>query len=249
MSKPPKRKRRWFQFSLRSLLVFTLIVAIPCAWLAREIERKRHEREAAETIVKLHGDVWYSDQLIVPSGQTPGVHNPAGPAWLREIMGQNFFDEIEEVNFFHNPDWGSAQISDERLDCLTPLTELKSLSLAASDVTDAGMVRIKELTKLQELDLSYTSISDAGLAHLNSLTNLQILELGYTNVTDAGLVQLKRFNRLNSLNLQNTRISDAGLESLRGLSELRWLYLSETDTADSAVRDLQKALPNCTIEH
>ena len=33
-AEPPKRKRRWFQFSLRTLLIFTVICAIPCAWLA-----------------------------------------------------------------------------------------------------------------------------------------------------------------------------------------------------------------------
>jgi hypothetical protein len=49
----PKRKRRWLQFSLRTLLIFTMICAIGCAWLAHKIERKRKEREAAEAIVKL----------------------------------------------------------------------------------------------------------------------------------------------------------------------------------------------------
>ena len=48
---PPKHKRRWYQFSLRTLLIFTVICAIGCAWLAHKIERKRKEREAAEAIV------------------------------------------------------------------------------------------------------------------------------------------------------------------------------------------------------
>ena len=40
----PKRKRRWFQFSLRTLLIFTAIVAIPCAyvgWQARFVRQRR----------------------------------------------------------------------------------------------------------------------------------------------------------------------------------------------------------------
>ena len=52
MEAEPKRKRRWFQFSLRSLLIFTVIVAIPCAWLGRRIERKGQEREAAVWLVR-----------------------------------------------------------------------------------------------------------------------------------------------------------------------------------------------------
>jgi hypothetical protein len=39
-AEPPKRKRRWFPFSLRALLIFTLICAIPCACLGRKIERR-----------------------------------------------------------------------------------------------------------------------------------------------------------------------------------------------------------------
>jgi hypothetical protein len=40
-AEPPKRKRRWFQFSLLSLLIFTMACAVGAAWVAREMERKR----------------------------------------------------------------------------------------------------------------------------------------------------------------------------------------------------------------
>ena len=57
-AEPPKRKRRWYQFSLRSLMIFTLIVAIPCAWLGRKIERKGQEREAAVWLVRRKDFFW-----------------------------------------------------------------------------------------------------------------------------------------------------------------------------------------------
>jgi hypothetical protein len=38
---PPKPKRRWFQFSLRTLLILTVACAVGAAWVAREMERKR----------------------------------------------------------------------------------------------------------------------------------------------------------------------------------------------------------------
>ena len=52
---PPKRKRRWFQFSLRTLMIFTIIVAVACGWLGNKIEQKRREREAVEAFVKAGG--------------------------------------------------------------------------------------------------------------------------------------------------------------------------------------------------
>jgi hypothetical protein len=48
----PRRKRRWFQFSLRSLLVLTLICAIWRAYLGRMIEHKGRERKAVQAFVE-----------------------------------------------------------------------------------------------------------------------------------------------------------------------------------------------------
>ena len=55
-AEPPKRKLRWFQFSLRSLMVFNLICAVVAGWLGKKVERKRNER-AVKGIVRLSGSV------------------------------------------------------------------------------------------------------------------------------------------------------------------------------------------------
>jgi hypothetical protein len=44
-AEPPKRKRRWFQFSLRSLLSCTMVCAVAAGWLGKRMEQKRNERE------------------------------------------------------------------------------------------------------------------------------------------------------------------------------------------------------------
>ena len=53
---PPKHKRRWFQFSLRTLLIFTLICAVGSVWVARRIEQKRKVRESRinEAVFRLY---------------------------------------------------------------------------------------------------------------------------------------------------------------------------------------------------
>src|ERR1700682_1572334 len=35
---PPKRKRRWFQFSLRSLLLVVTLLAILCGYVGQQVE-------------------------------------------------------------------------------------------------------------------------------------------------------------------------------------------------------------------
>ena len=53
---------RRFQFSLRSLLVATVAVAIPFSWLAVEMKAAREQREAVEGIEKSGGIVGYDYQ-------------------------------------------------------------------------------------------------------------------------------------------------------------------------------------------
>ncbi len=50
MSKPPKRKRRWFQFSLRTLLIGVTLLAVACAyvgWQAKIVRERRAELNRA----------------------------------------------------------------------------------------------------------------------------------------------------------------------------------------------------------
>ncbi len=47
MNEPqPKRRRRWYQFSLRTLMLFMVVCAIPSAWVGWKLEATRRERVA-----------------------------------------------------------------------------------------------------------------------------------------------------------------------------------------------------------
>ena len=54
-SDPPKRKRRWFQFSLRTLLAVVTIVAVDCA-VCLPILKESQRREAVRRIVATMGN-------------------------------------------------------------------------------------------------------------------------------------------------------------------------------------------------
>jgi hypothetical protein len=47
-AEPPKPKRRWFQFSLRTLMIGVMLLALVCGYVGRQAEfvRKRHEAAA-----------------------------------------------------------------------------------------------------------------------------------------------------------------------------------------------------------
>jgi hypothetical protein len=83
-----KPARRWFQYSLRSFLVVVTALAV---WLGVVVNRAREQREAVKAIEALGGDVIYE-------GEDPFADaEPSGPAWLRRVVGNDFFDAVDVV--------------------------------------------------------------------------------------------------------------------------------------------------------
>ncbi len=159
----PKRKRRWFQFSLRTLLVLVAVVAV---WLALTVHSARKQREAVAAIEALGGHVVYEHERIrrFPGLVQGSPQEPPGPGpeWLRELVGEEYFVTVVGV-FLHE-----------------------------TQITDSGLEHLKGLTSLQELQLDSTKVTDTGLEHLKSLKSLHYLHLDSTNVTDEGVKKLQK---------------------------------------------------------
>ncbi len=253
---------RWrFQFSILSLLLLTVVVAIPCRWLAEAWM----QGEAAEAIKKAGGTVGY-DNGIGPSGGWVSGLTPPGPPWLLTLLGKDPFINVTEVDFI-GLEFGDAElehvkrltqlrwlcltgtkVSDAGLRQLKGLTQLQWLWLNGTKISDAGLECLKGLTQLQQLDLSRTDVSDAGLEHLQGLAKLRTLDLSYTDVGDNGLRNLQGLRQLQSLDLCCTKVRGAGLEHLKGLAHLRRLDLAGTKVSDADMKYLQTAMPKTRIQ-
>lgn len=208
---------RWrFQFSVRSLLMLTVVVAIPCSWLAVEMKRARARECASKAVYQCGGGVY---TVCKPTWKKPLFPTLTDFLRLREFLGADFFDHTD------------------------------SISLDDTPATDATLEIVGVLTDTSSLDLDKTQITDAGLEHLKRLTNLRSLSLSHTQITDAGLEHLKRLTQLQTLKLWDTKVTDAGLDHLKVLTKLQSLLLANTNVTDMGVNKLQKALPNCKIEH
>ena len=71
------------------------------------------------------------------------------------------------------------------------------------------------MTELRSLDLWGTGITDEGLEHLGGLKNLQGLCVSDTLVTDHGLLRLKGLTRLKILQADRTHITPLGVAELQ----------------------------------
>ena len=176
----------------------------------------------------------------------------------RQLSDKDLADIANETDLEFLDLTGNNQITDAGMVHLKGLTKLQTLNLYGTKITDAGLVHLRGMTKLQTLNLKgsmgsmvrRSGITDAGLEHLKGLAKLQTLDLRWNHwITDAGLEHLKGLTGLQTLNLQLTMVTDAGLVHLKGLTGLQTLELSNTKVTDAGIAELQKALPNCEINH
>lgn len=200
--------------------------------------------------------------------------------------------QLRELDIHHNSMWGPEMLApiqhskslesllapgnnkfgDAAVDYIVNLKQLKALSFAATNITDAAVARIaQELPQLESLNVAQnpqltdesmipvgrmpnlkavvigvTPIGNAGLGHLTP-RDLEKLGLSRTAVTDEGLAQLKAFPNLRELKLEDMPISDAGLVHLEPLKSLQLLSLTGTNVTPAGIAKLRAAIPSCTI--
>jgi len=135
---------------------------------------------------------------------------------------------------------GCSEVTDDGLQHLPK--NLKSLELNSCAISDKGLDPIlTNLNNLQHLSLAMTNISDAGIkSHANrwpaTLTSLSLWNCA--NITDQSLSFLPK--TLKKLYLRRTKITDVGLKNLN--SNISELDLSGTKITDAGLKTLPPRL-------
>lgn len=223
------RNRRWFQFSLATLLLVMGAVALG---LGLWSDSARKQQRAVAAIQRLGGSCGYRYQ------SRPGrSQKPPGPAWLRNLLGIDYLDRVDGVRLVGD------SILDADLALLQGLPGLEHLRLGGERLTDAGLAYLEGSRRLIYLSLECPGITDAGLAHLAGLQCLDSLHLECPQVTDAGLAHLKGL-RLGFLDLRSARVTDAGLAHIGEIHRLTRLEL-HCSIGDAGMEHL-KGLYNLT---
>jgi internalin A len=197
----PKPRRRWLQFSLRTLMVLMLVFGCAFGWLAYEIKQARDQRNTVKAFDELGG--WVSCEPT-----SAGMIRTA-VAWVGKLLGEDLSVDVCAVYLANNA------VTDAELDHLRGLTQLRQLFLHSTQVTDAGLEHLRRLSKLELLALDGTQLTDAGVEHLGGLTQLQYLSVNSTHVTDAGLEHLRGLTQLQKLHLFSTHVTAAGVGELQ----------------------------------
>ena len=90
-----KPRRRWLQFSLRTLLVFILGLSVACAW---KFEKVRRQREVVAWVLNSGGRVMYDYEHAESGFGIVRNPQPPSPKWLIELVGIDFFADVVFVS-------------------------------------------------------------------------------------------------------------------------------------------------------
>jgi len=237
-----KLKRRWFRFSLRTILV---VITFLCIWLAVKFSAARRQHEAVKAILEVGGNVLYDYQrdtdgkfLHDTNGRIIEEPDPPGPTWIRKLFGDDFIVNVVEV--------GIPDSTDEKLIALSPhlkqLPKLRRLFVGHSNkLTDSGVKSLENLTQINELYLGADpNLTGKSLFFLRQLRHLRTLEIFDSQIDNQSLSNLDGLDELERLEISSTRVADDGLPHLANLKKLKYLGLCGDAITDVGLKELQR---------
>ena len=110
----------------------------------------------------------------------------------------------------------------ESYDFLKDKDDTIVLQMANADVSDETLQLLAEMQQLRELDLNDSAVTDSGLEILSTLTSLETLRLRGTGISDEGFKQhLMPLPKLKNVDVRQTEVKSETIESWKTEKEGR----------------------------
>lgn len=226
-------RRRWFRFSLRTLLLLVTVLGV---WLGLHMQAVRRQKESIAAIKNIGGWCYYDFQDRSAQQLEPDLAATSPlPGWLCNLFGNDFFHNITDINLVYEESApGKRQENDrgtgEDLKCLSGFPRLKQLALSRNQASDTGLFYIGQLKHLESLVIwDAILVSDAGVAHLSNLGQLRFIHLSNSKITDDSLKTFAAMPSLEGLSLQENHFTDRGLVYLSQMTQLKSLSVGLGD--------------------
>jgi Leucine-rich repeat (LRR) protein len=233
------RRRRWYQISLRALLVTFTLAALAIGMFVRHVNRRQAAIDAIKSAGGLvegappQGFLQRCFEVLAPVSSVELDKGRANNALLGHVAALGDIPSLVVLG-------GNVDDEGVRLIARMPI---QSLCLQSTKISDQSAALLSEMKTLTYLDLNNTNLSDQFLEQLESLPKLRYLGLRESKVTDVGMKYLSRYPQLRRLDVYYTDVGDEGVESLAACQLLEDLGLSITKVTEGIFEQLDR-LPN-----
>jgi hypothetical protein len=139
-----RRRRRPFQFTLRTLFVVTLVVAVLLALRAQRVSRFRQAKAAVYAVGgSCFAGVRTDDRLP--------------PKWAWDVFGNEMFSEVTRLEL------AGTQVDDQWVRHVDNMPQVSMINLENTRVTNAALTPLAKLKYLRHLNVRNTRVTTDGI--------------------------------------------------------------------------------------
>ena len=96
---------------------------------------------------------------------------PPGPAWLRRLIGDEYFQEVTEVF------WPPGAVTAEDMTHVGQLDRLEVLTIRDTSKIGDGLIHIRGLSRLKRVYIFGQAVDDGVLAQISRFPRMEVLWL------------------------------------------------------------------------
>lgn len=141
-------------------------------------------------------------------------------------------------------------VDDRSAKIVGSLSSLRSLNIASTNITGAGLRHLKSLHSLQFLSAGGCFyIKDEGAISLGELHSIDHVDLSLCDLTDRSLATLSKMSKLQNLNISGNQFTNRAVACLSQLKSLRTLYIAQAFTLSSVAFTALTTLTALQLNH
>lgn len=260
--------RRFFGITSVILIAFLIMAYFAYQRPRTEEEKRRLQAQPisfekkpalAEPVAKINDSAPSPPTAPAPVAKTQAeavewVFSVGGKVKIKNGNGIELIERVADLpsNAYrvYEVDLNRCEIDDASLQNLLPITEMESIILNSTPITDQSFAVINQLTNLKLLHYAGSKVTGKGLAQLNDqlklialyvnnldledeealkfvvqYPDLKYLSLAETSVTGRTLAAITSLNNLEHIQIHQTKIEDKDLEQLQTFPQLKQLLL------------------------
>jgi hypothetical protein len=236
-----RAKLRWYQFGLRTLLIFVTLVVAFCCWFGYKLRTAREQRAA---VVEIESHNTGESYVLYAHPSQFFVH-------MEKLLGRDFCYDVSSVGLDKPneklfaaldriPNFSHLVISNGKA---TPtgfehIVHNKSLKYLRLMNADFPFEKLTQLKSLEGLYLEGNNLTDSQVSFINGLVNLKILRITSSSITDQGMASVRQLPGLKCFSITSKTVTSRGLRFLEACTHLERIGFNDTPDINEVLKNL-----------